>query len=792
MRHLSAQELPELTVDRRRAARHGPSPVPSAAVLLSVCIPTHDGRRDELAHALATLTAQLGPEHAGDVEICITDNASADGTEELVRELARTQTVVYHRHDRDIGAAANVLASVAVASGEWVWLHSSDDALAPGALDAVVRRLREGADELVGLSLGRARMDRGMGREEVPEPAAVLPDDPERARVFTDPREALAQAGIMQTFLTSTIVRRVAWVSVVAQDAGAPMRTTRLFPHCYIIGRALLDGAGAWGWDPRKRVLARTGNEIFSALGGGAVSASVEVSRELVKLWIVLLGPRDPAFRALCERAWALWASPAWIEHVKLGPLAGTAADLRLLGLAGPLWRLPRFWTESVPRLLLPHLVAHAARSARLRTFRMGPRLGGRGLAQVTAELPADAEVGEYLRMRCTVEALGAARLRTALPRPVYLAVNWDGPAEGRPTRQRLALPRTVRPGHPLVMDVSTSAPWGTGEHVLSVGLWQQGVGRLDAVDPDSAVRRTVRVVEQAVEEPPRAEAAASRPRAPEPEPELRDDEHAALRAAVARVPSWWHSIDLGGVVTPGTKTPEILAAELAGLRLPDLRGRTVLDIGAWDGFYSFAAERAGAARVVALDHLVWSAELYAFQRVWSRVLADVPPGHVPPDALDVMEASDIWDPVGLPGRAGFDLAHRTLGSAVEPVVRDFARDDLSSLGRFDVVLFLGVLYHLRDPLGALRRVHALCGDVAIIETEAIAIGGHPHAAAAQFMGTRKRNYDPTNWWAPTAVALERWCLAAGFSRVEHVGSRPPEPRAGTVSPCRVAVHAWR
>ena len=759
-------------------------------MLLSVCIPTHDGRRDELAHALAALTAQLGPEHAGDVEICIADNDSADGTAELVRDLARTHRVVYHRHDRDIGAAANVLASVALASGEWVWLHSSDDALAPGALDAVVRRLRDGEDELVGLSLGRARMDRGMRREEVPEPAAVLPDDPERPQVFTDPREALAQAGIMQTFLTSTIVRRAAWVSVVAQDAGAPQRTTRLFPHCYIIGRALLDGGGAWAWDPRKLVLARTGNEIFSALGGGAVSASVEVSRELVKLWTALLGPRDPAFRALCERAWALWASPAWIEHVKLGPLASTAADLRLLGLVRPLWRLPRFWKESVPRLLLPHLVTHGARSTRLRAFRMGQRLAGRGLARVTTELPDGAEVGAYLRLRCTVEALGAARLRTALPHPVYLTVDWDGPGEGRPEPQRLVLGRTVRPGHPLVMDVSTSAPWSTGEHVLSVGLWQQGLGRLDAVDPASATRRTVRVVEQAVEEAPRAEVT------PSPEPvvvaEPHDDEHAELRAAVARIPSWWHSIDLGGVVTPGTKTPEILAEELAALHLPDLRGRTVLDIGAWDGFYSFAAERAGAARVVALDHLVWSAELHAFRRVWSRVLAELPPGRVPPDALDVMEASDIWDPVGLPGRAGFDLAHRTLGSTVEPVVRDFARDDLAPLGRFDVVLFLGVLYHLRDPLGALRRVHALCGDVAIIETEAIAIGGYPHAAVAQFMGTRKRNYDPTNWWAPTAAALERWCLAAGFSRVEHVGRRPPEPRAGTMSPCRVTVHAWR
>ena len=67
------------------------------------------------------------------------------------------------------------------------------------------------------------------------------------------------------------------------------------------------------------------------------------------------------------------------------------------------------------------------------------------------------------------------------------------------------------------------------------------------------------------------------------------------------RYPYWFHSIDLGeGVVTCGVKTPEHLASELNALRLPDLNGRTVLDIGTWDGFYAFEAERRGAAKAKA------------------------------------------------------------------------------------------------------------------------------------------------------------------------------------------------
>ena len=78
----------------------------------------------------------------------------------------------------------------------------------------------------------------------------------------------------------------------------------------------------------------------------------------------------------------------------------------------------------------------------------------------------------------------------------------------------------------------------------------------------------------------------------------------AQLEEMAESVGWWWHSIDLGhGVVTKGYKAPETLQYELESLRLPDLRDKTVLDIGAHDGFFSFEAERHGARRVVALDH---------------------------------------------------------------------------------------------------------------------------------------------------------------------------------------------
>src|SRR5947209_4915080 len=93
----------------------------------------------------------------------------------------------------------------------------------------------------------------------------------------------------------------------------------------------------------------------------------------------------------------------------------------------------------------------------------------------------------------------------------------------------------------------------------------------------------------------------------------LRQDcEEAARRRALAdSVTNWWHSVDLGyGVVTQGHKSIDQIHHEIAAFQFPDLGGKTFLDIGAWDGAFSFEAERRGARRVVALDHYVWSIDL--------------------------------------------------------------------------------------------------------------------------------------------------------------------------------------
>jgi tRNA (mo5U34)-methyltransferase len=235
----------------------------------------------------------------------------------------------------------------------------------------------------------------------------------------------------------------------------------------------------------------------------------------------------------------------------------------------------------------------------------------------------------------------------------------------------------------------------------------------------------------------------------------------------------------------------------LRSLRLPRLAGRSVLDVGAYDAFYSFAAERLGANRVVALDHYVWSLDLPEHIEYWRtcKRLGVVPePYHATPH----------WRPAELPGKRGYDTAHRLLGNRVETVVADFMAADLRGLGVFDVVFFLGVLYHLENPLGALRRLFEVTRELAVIETAAIRIAGYDPVPLWEFYESNELNADVSNWWAPNEVALLASCRAAGFRHAVAL-TQPPQwglstwikslPKfalAAGSSPRRLGLHAIR
>lgn len=270
----------------------------------------------------------------------------------------------------------------------------------------------------------------------------------------------------------------------------------------------------------------------------------------------------------------------------------------------------------------------------------------------------------------------------------------------------------------------------------------------------------------------------------------------AELQQAVDDIPFWYHSIDLGhGVVTEGDKSPDYLNWELAAIRLPDLAAKTVLDIGAWDGYYSWTAERLGARRVVSLDHFVWALDREQARAIAQRWREE---GSRP----QPFETTDAWKPDTLPGKRGYDLAHQVLDSRAESYVADFTQVNYEAEldGPFDVVLWLGVLYHMRHPLLALQKVAEATQELAIIESEAVVWPGFEQYALCEFFERDELASDFTNWWSPSEKALVGMIRAAGFRQVEVLQGQPenarrprwPWTRSVQPSRYRTIVHAWK
>jgi tRNA (mo5U34)-methyltransferase len=232
---------------------------------------------------------------------------------------------------------------------------------------------------------------------------------------------------------------------------------------------------------------------------------------------------------------------------------------------------------------------------------------------------------------------------------------------------------------------------------------------------------------------------------------------------------SWYHAIDLGeGVVTRGIKAVDVIDREWNLFALDQLAGQSVLDIGGADGAYAFRAEAAGAGRTAVLDHYVWCAEPDQYGRIYHE---HVDAGLTPPAPHETA----AWHPDTLPTRWRFDTARQVLGSGVQAIAEDFMACELEHVGVWDIVLYLGVLYHMEDPMRALRRLAAVTGRQAIIETCALVLPGHAEPLWS-FFPFGELNHDRTNWWAPNLGALLGALGAAGFANTEILAG---EPRLG-------------
>ncbi|WP_114154238.1 glycosyltransferase family 2 protein [Chromobacterium haemolyticum] len=115
--------------------------------LLSICIPTYN-RSAYLKETILSVIRQIDKLDVWMIEICISDNASTDGTDVLIKEIEKSTPVriVYKRNEHNMGADANYLCSVDIASGDYCWFLGSDDVAVPGSLQTILHEIKQKRD----------------------------------------------------------------------------------------------------------------------------------------------------------------------------------------------------------------------------------------------------------------------------------------------------------------------------------------------------------------------------------------------------------------------------------------------------------------------------------------------------------------------------------------------------------------------------------------------------------------------------------------------------------------------
>lgn len=178
----------------------------------------------------------------------------------------------------------------------------------------------------------------------------------------------------------------------------------------------------------------------------------------------------------------------------------------------------------------------------------------------------------------------------------------------------------------------------------------------------------------------------------------------------------WRHKIEVApGIFTPGQRDPK---AKLAHLRMPErLDGRRVLDIGAADGFFTFECERRGASEVVSVD---------------TR----------PP--------------------TGFRIAGDLIGTNAK-YVQGSLYELPRTLGEFDMVLLIDVLYHLTDPVEALRRIRNLCSGDLCLTT----VCHEDEAPTMRFLPFSDDYASGSNYWSVSPSCLREMVNFCGFDVID-------------------------
>ncbi len=234
-------------------------------MLLSICIPTHN-RKDYLKQTIQSILSSIHAGNNQNIEICISDNCSTDGTDRMINEIIATNPVskiYYKRNDSNIGADLNYISVIKMASSEYCWFLGSDDIILPNGIDDVLKLTAESGFDIILFS--RINCTKDM---EIKETEHFLKLDENDKYDFNNQNDLFRylknarSLGAFFSYLSSIVFKKSKWDAVTYD----PTFTGSAFSHAYMLLSFMQSGLILkYVYTPA--VLNRGGNDSFLDAG---------------------------------------------------------------------------------------------------------------------------------------------------------------------------------------------------------------------------------------------------------------------------------------------------------------------------------------------------------------------------------------------------------------------------------------------------------------------------------------------------------------------------------------------
>ena len=445
---------------------------------ISICVPTHHGRREALGALLAGVIEQAR-DLPGQVEVCVSDNASDDGTAELVSELARHAPcpIIYRRHDTDLGLGRNLLAATELARGRYCWLLGSDDLLVEGGLWQACELLEQMPDA-TGYVVGAVHCDaddpslrsRSLSRAFFP-PGDI-------ARLVEGIDAVYDECGNAWCALSWSLVDRERWLHA-ARSRFELVTAHPVYPQVVVLATMAADRP-VWGWLPEPLVRQRNATTFLFEHGRTPLADRWSlIIAGLPTVWAAVLGSRySGRWRRRMRLLHRVWGGEEDMRATKLYDKPGLRSQARLaLCCCAAFWPAWSYWRRVLPVTLAPVWLSRLRyapdRPLAANTRRRSARL------RVSTDPPGRLRAESVVSTRIDLRNATRRTAHCAGPYAVAVAQHWftqegvevTGKALGLNQLAEMpqALPRTIRGRRSLAFEICVYVPRSPGVYTLQL-----------------------------------------------------------------------------------------------------------------------------------------------------------------------------------------------------------------------------------------------------------------------------------------------------------------------------------